>query len=262
MNKSVANVGGLGVSTATHFVERSGKMEKAIVKMALAVAVALVFGMMFSTGTAQADLIDPSTITASSSHDWGTSYCANMVNNSGMSDSGGVHTVNFSTDLSKPTHSTGDRANDWITDQTVVTDVWVQFTFSAAQIISEFAVWNQSEDMAYQTMYIATQDATTLEWTNQIVPAGYTGAGTTTWTFAEGDASNSDPGGGFILSTNWTNVKAVRFTVQSNWGGPVLAGDLTLNEVRFYTPLASSVPEPAGLGLIGLALLAVRRRRA
>jgi len=55
-----------------------------------------------------------------------------------------------------------------------------------------------------------------------------------------------------------SSVQYVRFSNFASWGG----GEAGLCEVRFENVEAPPIPEPAGLGLVGLALLAVRRRRS
>jgi len=210
--------------------------------------VGLVLGL---AGAAQATLITGVTATASTEvGSW--SPASRTTDNSGMSDAASPHTVNFSLDGSKPTHSYAygdmwlDKWNETIANQ------WITFDLGSAQTVAEFAVWNYNEswaedDRGTKTLYIWTSpDATGDTWTQQ---GGLQ-------TFAKAPAHDTRaPGESFVLSSSWTNVRRVKFDIETNWGDGSHVG---LSEGRFYTPEPATL---ALLGLGGLGMLLSRKRK-
>ena len=222
-------------------------------KMTLAVlcAAGLALGL---AGAAQASLITG--VSAAASTEW-EAYsggpqrpASRTTDNSGMSDSGSPTTENFSTDFAtppSPTHGKSETTSMWMSKEgVVVTDQWISFTFSTAQTIAEFAVWNYNE-ANYTNRSIKGLTVYAYDSSNALV-------GSLTTQFAQAGGTATEPGQSFVPSTNWTNVKKVTFDVATNWGGNAVG----LGEARFYTP------EPATLALLGfggLGMLLSRKRR-
>jgi len=71
---------------------------------------------------------------------------------------------------------------------------------------------------------------------------------------------------GAITAQDAADIEGIKMNVTTVHGSPFLAevDAYTIGEIRFGDPAGDEepIPEPAGLGLVGLALLAVRRRRS
>ena len=222
-------------------------------KMTLAVfcAVGLALGL---AGAAQAELIsvDAAAATESSATYYGVADATQACNNSGMSDEASPTTTNFSID-SSPTHVMTQESSKtgWLTENAETVSPWAIFVFSSQEpVVAEFAVWNSNwggyPSRGVQDLYIYTSpDKTGDTWTQQ---GG-------TWTFAQAPASGNTTGESFVLSSSWTNVRRVKFDVESSYGGCNFVG---VNEVRFYTPEPATL---ALLGLGGLGMLLSRKRK-
>jgi len=227
-------------------------------------------------GPAQANLVTGVTANAYSEYNyWWPGLAVQAVNGAGMSDTGvfntttkrwefndgsGIHTVNYSIDPSRPTHQTGDEDVLWQTDYKKAPG-WFIATFPSARTVSEFAVWNYNgiwggtsygTSHGVKTLNIETYTGGTWngsDWTGgawgaqQVVPMGYTGEGTTTWTFAQAPGVDAYTGQGFTLSSAWTGVQKVRLNILTDYGSP--RGYMGLSEVRFYSPT---------LGTLGLSI--------
>ena len=98
----------------------------------------------------------------------------------------------------------------------------------------------------------------------------FTGAGRVSWTSPSQEVAGttiielSDFAG--ITAAHVADIDGIRVQSSASYSGaPTAKGEgIIISEVRFGDPAGTGpvVPEPAGLGLVGLALLAVRRRRS
>ena len=218
----------------------------------MAIVAVLVFGMMLGAGAAQAGVI---TVTSTEQTNAGLNY-----------GHGTVASVGDGTGLSgdPPVHDT-----DWLgasmwhaTSTTAPNKGYATFifTFDSNQTGGKFHLWNYNRPGYANYSGFKTADIHTSALTSG--DGDWVAQGS--WAFLGATGAAGYAGQEFTLTSYWTNVRRVKiagtssYTEDGGWGTP----DSGLSEVQFHTAPPVPVPEPAGLGLIGLALLAVRRKRS
>jgi len=136
---------------------------------------------------------------------------------------------------------------------------WIAWDLGSDQNIGSFHLWNGNQQGASRMVssaemylisslpaYGASLPSGTLVWSGSVSPA------TLLPTYTGADYSLNSPTSGQYFLMNVTG--------SSGGTGNQYA---SLSEIRFVTAAeAQAVPEPAGLGLIGIALLALRKRRS
>ncbi len=212
----------------------------------------LALALMSLTSAAQAGLVmlDPTGVTTNMGA--GTGAINNTINQSGLSSSYTSGVTDFTT-FTTNTTSTGGGSNVWVSATNTKTGN-VDFNLGGSYDISAFAFWPVNVNNSTYTF----KDFTLLAADN----SSFTGATTLgTYTAVKNTDTHAQ-----VFNFTATTATYVRLEITSNFG----AVSTGFNEAAFAevtTPPPPTVPEPSsfallGLGGLGLALNAYRRRRA
>jgi hypothetical protein len=195
-------------------------------------AATLVVALAFSAAThlEAAVITDGVTATASSQLTSFNRHAINAVNGSGLTD--GMHSNN--------PHQTM-----WLTTVPgfggADTDPWYRVDLGAIYELVSFQVWNYNESGQLGRGVNAVDFLISSDGSS-FTPAG-------TFTFAQGSGQNSYTGQSFPFIQT---ARYVLLDINSNWGGDGYG----LSEIQF-----TQIPEPAVLGLLGLGMMSLMRRR-
>lgn len=204
---------------------------------------------------ANAALIIPTTVTASSQITAAPRVATSTINGNGLSGTG----------ISTDTHGSNSD-HMWLTAGSVTASGFgngstdynpiITFNLGAATNVGTVRIWNFNETGFTKhgvKMVTITGSNDGLNFTQTMTPV----------TFAQAGGTGSEPAQEYFSS--FTNVTHIRFTINTNWDGDNFDTDTFagsgeqfagLSEVRFDT-----VPEPSAALLGGLGMLALLRRR-
>lgn len=175
-------------------------------------------------------------------------------------------------------HSNGTQQSWRSNNGQTLADQWIQWDLGASYQLGSIQLWNYNDS----SRYAAGVRQVDIYLSNVAVPGEPEGAGASNWTlWAENAILLAGPGTagytGFDLETvvgsslPTSDIRFVRFEVDSTFrsdqidvGGGTLDGANVagLAQIEFFE--ADAVPEPASLamGLMGVTMIAARRRKA
>ncbi|MGD2094745.1 MAG: discoidin domain-containing protein [Phycisphaerales bacterium] len=163
------------------------------------------------------------TVIASSSE--GNKEPENVINGSGLDESGLLHT------------NLGEE-NMWLSSRDGEQPTWIEFEFDKAYKLYEMWVWNSNESLE-SAIGLGIKDVT-IEYS--VDGSDYTILGTT-HEFAQAPGTRNYAHN-TTIDFGSIPVKYVRLTANTNWGG--ILDQYGLSEVRFlYKPVHARVPSPA-----------------
>jgi regulation of enolase protein 1 (concanavalin A-like superfamily) len=137
--------------------------------------------------------------------------------------------------LSGGLHSSGD-TDMWLSGANLTLPAWIQYTFGRAYKLVDVTVWNSNQKVenfiGFGAKDVLAQAS--LDGENWVDVA----------TVEVPRAPGTDGYAGTVFSLAGVEAKALKFVIQSNWGGFVQ--QTGLSEVRFtYIPVVARGPEPA-----------------
>ena len=144
------------------------------------------------------------------------------------------------------THNAGTNGNAWVGSRTVGT---IDFNLHGSYAITTMAIWNLNAQFP-------SYGIKNLTISSSMDGISYTSLAGAPTVFAMGANFTSEPAEIFSLGLA-TTASYVRFSVASNYGGAAAA----MSEVMFATTPLATVPEPASLALVGVALTALGLNR-
>ena len=162
----------------------------------------------------------------------GTNFGSNITH---ITDGTGLSSYSLSA-----THNAGTTGNAWVGRSTVGT---IDFNLHGSYALTTLAVWNLNANFP-------SYGIKALTISSSIDGITYTSLAGAPTVFAMGASNTSELAEIFSLGVA-TTASYVRFSVASNYGGAAAA----MSEVMFdTTPIATTVPEPASLALVGFTL--------